>query len=168
MKQILFAFILIVSFAQHRLQSLELTRVILATNKNIEYSQFWPVVAPIWEAMGIRPTLALIAEDDFEVDTTIGDVIRFKPRKDIPEAMQAQCIRLLLPTLFPNDVCIISDIDMLPVSRSYFVEGAAHCPSGSFLIYRDKAIPNNYPMCYVAGEGAVFSSIFGVSKICKS
>lgn len=150
------------------LDGFELQRVILATNNNPNYIQFWPIVAPLWQAMGIRPTLALIADEDCHIDTSLGDVVRFAPLPDVAESTQAQAIRLLLPALFPEDVCILSDIDMLPVSRSYFVEGAAHCPDDAFLVYRDCAhgcgYPH-YPMCYNAAKGKVFASIFGISSL---
>jgi len=148
------------------LNALDLNRVILSTNNNPLYIEFWPVVAPLWEAMGLRPTLAFVADETCSVDETLGDVIRFSPQKDVSEAMQAQAIRLFLPALFPDDGCLIADIDMLPISRSYFFSGAASCPDRSFLVYRDQAFEYwgmRYPMCYVAAKGKVFGSVFGIS-----
>ncbi|MBI2742465.1 MAG: hypothetical protein HYX48_00915 [Chlamydiales bacterium] len=149
------------------LNALEIKRVILATNNNPDYIEFWPVVAPMWKKMGFTPTLALIAYEGCPIDTSIGDVIRFDPIPGVSEALQAQVVRLLLPALFPDDGCIISDIDMLPLSKTYFVEGAASCPDDTFLVYRNKAPGyahgGKYPMCYLAGKGRVFGSIFGIS-----
>jgi len=116
--------------------------------------------------MGLEPTLALIAHEGVEVDETLGDVVRFEPIAGMNESTQAQAIRLLLPTLFPNDGCLISDIDMIPVSRSYYIDGAAGSPDDAFLIYRDRAYMSHEkitPMCYVAAEGQVFASVFGVT-----
>ncbi|SRR5581483_1921142 len=147
-------------------RSVELQRVILATNNNPNYIQFWPIVAPLWQAMGFHPTLALIADENCPIDTSLGDVIRFHPLPDVAESTQAQAIRLLLPALFPEDTCLISDIDMLPVSPSYFREGIAQCHEDAFVVYRDCAhgcgYPH-YPMCYNAAKGKVFASIFEVS-----
>lgn len=146
-------------------QSLELNRVILSTDENPLYIQFWPVVAEAWKAMGVRPTLALISEHDC-VDPTIGDVIRFDPIPGFSTGMQAQVYRLFLPALFPEEGCVISDIDMVPISKEYFVDNAKLCPDSSFLIYRDAAIPaeyQEYPMCYIAAKGKIFGSIFRVA-----
>lgn len=166
-RQLLFFLASFLSYTSS-LQGLELKRVILATNNNPDYIQFWPIVAPLWSAMGIQPTLALIAEEGCEIDTTLGDVIRFSPLAGIPESLQAQVIRLFLPALFPEDGCIVSDIDMLPVSRSFFIDSAAPCPDQAFLVYRALAYPElgyqKYPMCYVAAKGKVFSSVFHVSN----
>lgn len=149
-------------------QGLELKRVILSTNNDPNYIEFWPVVAPIWTAMGLRPTLALIADEDCPIDTSLGDVVRFSPLPDVPESLQSQVIRLFLPILFPDDGCLISDIDMIPISRGYFFDGAWHCPDHGFLVYRNRAYENEesirYPMCYNAAKGSVFASVFGISS----
>lgn len=150
------------------LHSLELKRVILSTNHDPTYIQFWPIVAPLWEAMGLRPTLILVAGEDCAIDTSLGDVIRFPPVPDLTEALQTQALRLLVPTLFPEDGCLIADIDMLPISRSYFFEGANPSPTTAFLVYRDRAYQDaKWPMCYVAAPGYVFRWIFGVSHIAE-
>ena len=148
------------------LQAIELERVILSTNNDPIYIEFWPIVAPLWEAMGLRPTLALIADEACQVDTSLGDVIRFAPLPGVPESLQAQAIRLFLPSLFPDEGCLISDIDMIPISKAYFVQGAAECPDEGFLVYRDNAegYKGRYPMCYVAAKGRIFSSVFGITN----
>ena len=136
------------------LQALKLDRVILSTNDDPLYIEFWPIVAPIWTAMGLRPTLALIGDENCQIDESLGDVIRFSPILGVPESLQTQVIRLFLPCLFPDDGCLISDIDMLPISGSYFVDGAFACPDDGFVVYKDAAgyWERRFPMCYVAGR----------------
>ena len=165
MTSALLTFCTFLSLSCFSLSAMELKRVILAANNDPKYVQFWPVVAPIWQAMGLRPTLAFIAPPGCPIDTSMGDVIRFDPIPGVPESLQAQTIRLLLPALFPDDACLIADIDMLPISRSYFVDGAASCPDDAFLVYRDCAYGWNaarYPMCYIAAKGAQFASVFDI------
>jgi len=165
-KWIRFKIIILFLFSSIPSQSLELKRVILATDENPFYIEFWPIVAKTWSAMGFRPTLALISDHDC-VDSTIGDVVRFDPIPGFSTAMQAQVYRLFLPALFPEDGCIISDIDMIPISKDYFVENAHPCSESAFLIYRDSAIPSEYqeyPMCYIAAKGKLFGSIFRINS----
>jgi len=149
------------------LSALEIKRVILSTNDDPKYIQFWPITARLWQAMGLQPTLALIADDTCPIDTSIGDVIRFAPLPNISESLQAQVIRLFLPAFFPDEGCLISDIDMLPISKDYFINGAADCPDNAFLVYRDLAhgwdYPR-YPMCYIAAKGKVFASLFDIHQ----
>ena len=163
----IFRFFILLLLLKGSIQGLELKRVILSCDDNPNYIQFWPIVAPIWTAMGLRPTLALVAKENCPIDDSIGDVIRFEPLEGVPISLQSQVIRLLLPSCFPDEGCLISDIDMLPISRSYFLEGAKYCPEEGFLVYRDAAFGyegKRYPMCYVAAKGAIFSSIFGIDQ----
>lgn len=149
-----------------QMHAFKLNRVILATDANPDYIEFWPVVAKAWkEIIGIQPTLALIANDDVQVDESLGDVIRFQPIEGIPTSFQAQVIRLFLPALYPDDMCILSDIDMIPLNKSYYHDSVAHCSEDSFVIYRDKAYREDdlaYPMCYLAARGATFGEIFDI------
>lgn len=160
-----FSFLLYCLLAFGSIQGFQIDRVILSTNDNPLYIEFWPVVARVWQSMGIRPTLALIGGSDCKVDDSLGDVIRFDPIPGVSEALQTQTIRLFLPALFPEEVCLISDIDMIPISKEYFEKGAEGCPDSAFLVYRDKIDDywsTKYPMCYVAAKGKVFSAVFSV------
>jgi hypothetical protein len=151
----------------HLLYPLPLHRVILATDANPTYIEFWPVVAQAWTNLtGLRPTLALIADSSIEVDESLGDVIRFDPIPGIPTALQAQTIRLLLPALFPNEGCIMSDIDMIPLTKEYFINSVACIPDDCFVVYRDGAYGGaRFPMCYNAALGKTYAEIFDIRTI---
>lgn len=162
MKKSILTLLILIPF---QIYGLPLHRVILSTDANEKYIEFWPLVAKAWkEIVGITPTLALIADENVKIDESLGDVIRFEPLPDIPTSLQAQVIRLLLPIYFPEDVCIISDIDMIPLKKSYFVNSITQFPDNRFIIYRDKAYKNTerYPMCYNAAKGKVFSEVFNI------
>jgi len=164
-KQILF-FLLLFSFFSSF--SLKLDRVIVSTDANPMYMDFWPIVAQAWkEIVGIKPTLALIAPADVEIDESLGDVIRFEPIEGISTALQAQVIRLLLPILFKDEVCIISDIDMIPLSKSFYVNTIAEIPDDCFVVYKSSALPQykQYAMCYNAAKGSVYGEIFGIDNL---
>lgn len=171
-KLVLVCSLSILSNAQ--MEAVTLQRVILSTNCNRLYRDFWPIVAPLWQAMGLKPTLILVNEENCPIDESLGDVIQFKPLHDVPIAEQAQVLRLLVPALFPDDLCLISDIDMIPISLTYFTEGAALCTNeNAFMVYKNEQyaraktplFKNRWPMCYVAAKGRIFSQIFGASRI---
>lgn len=162
-------FILIWCISLHQpLHPLKINRVILSTDANPTYIEFWPVVAKVWkQLLGIQPTLALIADDSVHVDESLGDVIRLKPIEGVPTAQYAQLIRLLLPIYFEDDVCIISDIDMIPLCKDYFVNSVTHIPQDCFVVYRDKAYQEHerrYPMCYNAALGKTFKEVFKINN----
>jgi len=145
-------------------------RVILATDTNPTYIQFWPLVAQAWRHwIGLKPTLALIADDDVKVDESLGDVIRFKPIPGIPTSFYAQVVRLLLPAvLYPDEVCLLSDIDMLPLSKIFFLQSAAKARDDDYVVYTDKAYDGSsmqYPICYNAARGSVFRELVGIKSI---
>jgi hypothetical protein len=152
--------------------ALKLDRVILATDSNPMYLEFWPLTAKVWQQVtGLCPTLVLVADSGVTVDETLGDVIRFEPIPGIPTSLQAQLIRLLIPALFPNDGCILSDIDMIPLQKDYFINSVATVPNDCFVVYRNLAngpADDHYPMCYNAAKGQVFADLFGVTGVTQA
>ena len=143
-------------------------RVILSSDNNENYLPFWPLVAKAWkEIVGVRPTLALIASNDVQVDESYGDVIRFEPIEGVPTSLQAQVIRLFLPALFEDEVSIIADIDMFPMSREYFLGSVKNISDNCFVTFKDQADDYYkskcmYPMCYNVAKGKVFKEIFNI------
>lgn len=151
------------------LESFKIDRVILGCDANPLYLEFWPIVAKTWkELVGIKPTLALIASKEVYVDESLGDIIRFEPIPNIPTAFQAQVIRLLLPALFENEGCIISDMDMIPCQKDYFINAVINLPPDCFVVYKDGAFNSDefkeYPMCYNAALGKTYKEIFKVDS----
>jgi len=114
--------------------------------------------------------LALIADESVHIDETLGDVIRFKPIPGIPTSYHAQIIRLLLPAIFENDVCLISDIDMVPLNKNYFTDQIKNLPDDSFVVFQNGYFEKyqyhfQYPMCYNASLGKNFKEIFHVKNL---
>jgi len=164
-------YLFMITIADNRLYSFTINRVVMACDANPMYLDFWPLVSQAWvKLIGIRPVLALISKDEVKIDTAYGDVVRFDPIEGVSTGLYAQTIRLLLPALFPDEISIISDIDMLPIKKSYFVDCVKNISSDKFVVYRDKAYAltgpyDQYPMCYNAGKGKLFQEIFGVRDI---
>ncbi|MDR3646001.1 MAG: hypothetical protein P4L22_00485 [Candidatus Babeliales bacterium] len=149
--------------------ALKIDRVILSTDANPDYIQFWPIVSKVWQDyIGIKPTLALIADKSVYIDESIGDVIRFEPIPGVKTSLHAQVIRFLLPAYFEDEVCIISDIDMIPLNKNYFFDSVRNVQDDCFVTYRNYFYPDTttiYPMCYNAAKGKVFKEIFKISNI---
>lgn len=149
--------------------ALKIDRVIVATDINPMYLHFWPIVAQAWEKkVGIKPTLALIASSDTIVDESIGEVFRFEPIPGVPTSLYAQAIRVLLPALFEDEVSLTSDIDMVPLSPTYFIAAVQHLPDHCFVTYMNRAYPDGYPaypICYNAAKGSTFKEIFNINSV---
>ncbi len=179
MSKLKLIFLLLLIFS--KINCLKIDRVILATDNNPNYIQFWPIVSKAWKnIVGVKPTLALIADKSVKVDETLGDVIRFEPIPGVSTALYAQCIRLLLPAYFEEDGCILSDIDMVPLNKNYFLDSVKNVSDNCFITYRQWTIETagneevKFPMCYNAAKGKVFKEVFKISdpkeipKIIKS
>ncbi len=163
-----FLFFLITILFSINAHAMKIDRVILSTDNHPNYIQFWPIVAKAWNKLGIKPTLAFIGSTDVEIDKSVGDVFYFEPIKNIKTSFQAQTIRLLLPALFPNEVCLISDIDMFPLQKEYFQDSIKNIQDDFFVVYRNKAYDNElkkYPMCYVAAKGSTYKEVFKINKV---
>lgn len=149
--------------------SFKLDRVILTCNDDPAYLELWPLAARAWrDIVGVKPTLALVAQDEVNVDETIGDVIRFKPIDGVSTTLQAQYIRLLLPCLFPDEVCIVGDIDLIPLQERFFTKYVKNIPEDCFVIYRNNYYWWSKPRIYVnyiAAKGSVFREIFGAETM---
>lgn len=150
-------------------KAFKLDRVILATDANPAYLEFWPTVAKAWkEIIGIKPTLALIATPDVKVDESLGEVIRFEPIPGVSTALYAQAIRLLLPAYFEQEICLVSDIDLVPLNQEYFLQKTLSVSDDCFVVYRDGAYgreAHKFPMSFVAAKGSTFKEVFALGTV---
>ena len=101
-----------------------------------------------------------------EKDATI---LNFEEIEGIPSGFIAQVIRFILPAFFPEEVCITSDIDMLPLSKNYFVKEIEKYPADSILILTSDAygVDNKFPMCYIVAKGKYFKLLIGLNDVRK-
>jgi hypothetical protein len=148
---------------------MKITRAIFSCDSVVsDYYGFKEIVIDAWNRIDIRPTLVIF-------DPVIQEVFRFRqhhnfdeikmrPVPGIPVVHQAQIIRYFAATLFHNEGCILSDIDMLPLNRGYFHGPPKQDWCYDFFFYSSDAytIPEEgYPVCYVAGTGKTFTNILG-------
>lgn len=148
-----------------KLSQMKIDRVILATNEQELYVRFWTPVARAWRKLtNYTPTLIQVGTG--HVDETLGAIIKLEPIKGIPTFFSAQVARLFIPALFPEQVSLISDIDMLPLNGRYYQAQAEPVAEDSVLIYGADAHGGlRYPMCYLAAKGAVFGEIVGLPAV---
>ncbi len=137
--------------------------VFFASDTNPMYKDFEPYVTKAWESFGFEVNYTLIDSNNYFVDPSI-----------IPFGNQSQICRVLLPALYPNRICITSDIDMIPLSKQYFKNGINllnNQESKEILSLSADAYNNNstnfykrHPICYLAGYGSTFSIVTKVKS----
>lgn len=147
------------------------TRVIFCSDQNQDYIFCWPLVAQLWRVHhNTTPTLFFVSDDEkaFQaLDRTHGEVILFPPLPKIPTSFQAQVLRLLAPAMYPDDICVISDIDLFLLKTNFFTRyGLAathHAPNSFFSLNRySKDVPH-CSLTYQIARGSTFAEVFGVA-----
>lgn len=137
----------------------------MGSNLNPLYLDFWPIVAKVWkEVFNIIPVLGLISDEESEMyDDGNGLVIKLKSIEGYDNGLLSQLVRLYLPK-YLNGNCIVSDIDMIPLSKKYFIDDLEQYSDDDFIIMSSHHYQiintNQYPMCYVAGNDTTFKKLF--------
>lgn len=124
---------------------------LITSDDNKNYTEFYPIVKKFWELL------------DFEVKyIKLGDE-EYQQISGVPTSLQAQILRLFAPTKYTDRIVLLSDIDMLPLNKQYFMSKLP-TKKGQFSIYSADAYKTaRYPICYIAAHGIDFE-IFKISK----
>lgn len=141
---------------------MKIDTVILSSDDNPNYIQFWPIVSEAWSLMGIEPILIYTGEEKLKLK---GNVINYGI-KNINSSFVAQNIRILYPSLLSDRTCLVSDMDILPLSKNYFVDSVLNFNENSFIIYRpDAGLPSNMiSLCWIAAASKTWYELFKVDS----
>ena len=139
--------------------------ILVATDTNPLYCDFIPSFVAAWTTLVPEADLCivLIADEIPERFHPYAKHIRLvKPIPGLHTAFQAQCIRLLAPRDITRDEgVLITDMDMLPMNRSYYVDSIREAPSDAFVVYRDVCLPTEISMCYTIAHPRTWASMVG-------
>jgi hypothetical protein len=146
---------------------MKLSAALVACNENPAYLEFWPIVKYAWwHVVGIPAIMVYVGEtvpEDLKNDPC---VIHFPPVEGWPTATQAQVIRLLYPALLQADgAVVISDMDIIPMQKDFFVDGFAKFREDQFVSLRgvDDEEKQVY-MCYVGATPEIWRKMFQVES----
>jgi hypothetical protein len=149
--------------------ALKLTHVLVASDLDPRYLDFWPLARRAWPGIaGLEPLLVLVAEQDRVPPELLADpaVHVFEPLPGIHTAFQAQCIRLLFPALLDGAAGVVTaDVDMVPLNRRYFHRPASRIDADHFVAYRDVLLRDGeVPICYNAARPPTWREVFRVGS----
>lgn len=142
--------------------------VILGSDTNPFYLDFWPVVSKVWkEVFKVEPVLGLICEEDSEfIEDQYGLVKKFKKIDGVDIGLQSQIVRFYL-NKFLNGFSLISDIDMLPLSKIYFGGTCSRLDNENLVVLSSDnpecSSKNMYPMCYIASHTETYKKVFDLN-----
>lgn len=139
-------------------------KIMLSCDDNPFYYEFWNDVSYIWKNIFLfDPILFYISnEENKNLSEEYGRVIRVDKLKNIPVYLQAQLARVYFSKQFQEDICLISDIDMMPVSKKFFDKNkiANNTKENSFFhLNPTKREFGQLPMCYYTGYGRTFDKL---------
>ena len=148
---------------------MKITKCIVACDLNEMYYPFYPLVRKYWKnIVGVDTLLILIG--DYIPDSLLvykDEIILFHPISNLHTAFQAQCIRILYPSLLQeNENIIISDMDLIPLNKKYYVDNVKYFKDDNFVIYRNVISDcNQYPICFCLANSKTWKDIFNINNI---
>ena len=135
---------------------------IVSSDSNKFFLDFWPLVAKVWnEKFAIKPVLCYIAEErNPDLDLPNSEVVHFKPIPGIPVPFQTLWVRYFQTQKYSDDVVMISDLDMFPLSEEYFIERIKDIPEDSY-VHLNPCVDTygTLPSCYHVAKGRLFNEI---------
>jgi len=139
--------------------------ILTATDNNPLYSEFIPIFIKAWKKVLPEADIKI-----YYIDNSIPDNLKdytqylelFKPIDNIKTGFIAQNIRILAPRFIKrNEGVIITDMDMIPLNRKYYIDNIKDSDSSSFVVYRDLNLLNELPICYNISLPSTWKEIFG-------
>ncbi len=162
---------------------------LMSSNSDPEYLDFWPVAAEAWLNLGITPVLFYIPDRVKDVPVVPREVAGAEVHTvpllpDVNIVLQASLLRYWGSCKYPDDAVIVSDIDLLPLSRRFFVDQLTaidddcyvhlKCVADKYESYDLRNIPGEkvtdisnmrfLNACYHAANGALMSEVLWPSN----
>ncbi len=142
---------------------MKIEKVIIASNENMKYLSFWPLVKKVWRNMGFDPILIYTSKESVPICDD-HDVIFFNTM-EMDTGFVSRNIRMLYPSLFPNEICLISDIDLVPLNQNYFKSTISNLNNNNFVIMRNNVnINDQIPICWNVAKGSIWGEVFKVKN----
>jgi hypothetical protein len=147
---------------------MKLGAVLTATDDNPLYVDFIPSFIKAWKTLfpNVKIVIVLVANSIPENLVPYAEHIKlFSPIPGVKTAFVAQCVRLLAPRdIDTEDGVLITDMDMYPMNRSYYIDAISNISDDTFVTYRDVCLPYEIAMCYNIATPRVWSNLFGTDS----
>jgi hypothetical protein len=150
---------------------MKLDCILTAVNENKLYIDFVPFFIRTWNKLypEVDVKIILIANEiPYNLNDCKDNIILFKPIENVSTSFTSQYIRLLYPAIlnYKNGV-MITDIDMVPMNRTYYTENIVSFTEDRFIYYRENICFNakQIAMCYNVASSKIWSDIFKIESI---
>lgn len=138
---------------------MKIDKVIMSCDDKRYYLDFWPLVSKVWKLrFNIHPVLILFGDKNaLDVSEEYGTVVEFNINKKALIHIQTLWARYWYPKTEPDTTWIISDIDMFPISKKYFIDSIKDVDNNAFINLN--ADGDYFPSCYDGGKGKTFEEV---------
>jgi hypothetical protein len=134
-------------------------KVAISCNGDPFYLDFWKPVSRMWKhKCGLDPYLFFVGEERDAPPNEHGTVVRVPPVEGVPVHTQAQWARFFFTQTDLDSVWITSDIDMFPLSKSYFTDALRPYADTCFVSLNSDG-RDYYPVCYNLATGGTFKEV---------
>uniref|UniRef100_A0A6C0D5N8 Glycosyltransferase n=1 Tax=viral metagenome TaxID=1070528 RepID=A0A6C0D5N8_9ZZZZ len=139
--------------------------ILTATDLNPLYSDFIPIFIKAWNKIVPTANVIIILIANSIPDELIqykNNIKLFNPMPNISNSFVSQCIRILYPRqVESNDGVLISDIDMIPLNKKYYVDSIKDIDNSTFISYRDVLGSEQIAICYNVATPEIWKSLIG-------
>jgi hypothetical protein len=147
---------------------MKITTVLTAVNNNPKYTKFVPFFIRQWKKLypDIKIKIVFIGCQLPDYLKEFSDYIDLFPEiSGISTVYTAQTVRIVYPAILgPDEVTVITDIDMVPGNRTYFQH---EIEDNSFAIFRPLECvgKGEIAICYNAASTSVWKYMFNVNTV---
>lgn len=154
-------------------------RIIVSSDDSPNFLNFWPCVSKAWQKFfDIQPTLALVTKRN-ENDVLLtklkkhGEVHIVPQIDNIPIPNQAKLARFMIASKFSNEVCMIEDIDTVPLQTKFVQNLLNMREDGKILavgheVYElmyNGSHAGKFPISNITSEGCNFLKLFNPNNL---
>lgn len=145
--------------------------ILTSVNENETYIDFIPIFIMSWKKLypNIDIKILLIANEIPDKFMSYKDyIILFKPIDNVLTSFTSQIIRIYYPAImkYTNGI-MITDIDMIPMNRTYYTEYIKEYDNSKFIYMRGNFNFNykELAICYNVAVHSVWSEIMNIHSI---
>lgn len=147
-------------------------RIIMGTNEDPTYFDFWKIQVLAHRTFFpfTKLTIAILTNTPDrpifgEMREAGVDVWVYQPSRLVPHGNQAKLLRYYCASQFPNELCVVSDIDTIPMQSAYVEKIGNGVEAGKLLAVGREVLLNGpdsgkFPAHHTSGYGNVFSLLY--------
>jgi hypothetical protein len=144
---------------------------IIVSSDDSSFKEFWPIVAKSWNKYfpDKKVCLAFVTDRDENDDLVkkmkqYGEVYLFPVQPNIPTPNQAKMYRHILAGNFDKDVCMIEDIDTIPLQKDFVNNILSQRKEDHLLrvgaeIYKGSPDEGKFPTSNITAESYIFKKL---------